>query len=356
MVISCPCALGVAIPLARVAGISVAGRMGILVRDFSAFEQARRVNSFVFDKTGTITRGQWELLKIETFNQFVESEVLALAAALEMTSDHYIAMQIKQRAARNGVKLTDIAKITRYENGISGWVEKCLVKIGSKDFLAKEIATSNSIFPLDFNQFDTEPSLVYMSYDGLLAAVFIFGDTLRESSSATIKQLHASGYSLAIVSGDGEQTTRSIGQRINIQSASGGMLPLDKAKFIDKLRMKGHRVAMVGDGVNDAPALARADLAVAVHSGSHLGKEVADLTLMRGEPVQILDFFKLSKRVNQKVNQNLVCSFIYNVLSIPIAMSGLLNPLVAVSAMLLSSLSVTVNTLLLVQKPPPNSI
>ena len=130
------------------------------------------------------------------------------------------------------------------------------------------------------------------------------------------------------------------------------MSPPDKAKFIDNLRIKGHRVAMVGDGINDAPALAGADLAVAVHSGSHLGKEVADLTLMRGEPVQILYFLKLSKRVNQKVNQNLICSFIYNILSIPIAMTGMLTPLVAVSAMLLSSLSVTVNTLLLVKKLP----
>jgi heavy metal translocating P-type ATPase len=352
MVISCPCALGVAIPLARVAGISVAGRLGILVRDFSAFEKALRVDSFVFDKTGTITQGQWELIKIVTFNQFSESQVLALAASLETASDHYIAIQIKQRAARYGMELLDIDNVSIHQNGIVGRVGKADVKIGSKNFLAREIAASGSSFSLNLTQFDTAPSLVYMSCDSRLAAAFIFGDTFREGASATLKKLRALGYSLAIVSGDGEKTTRIIGQMVNVQSAHGGMLPPDKAKFIDNLRIKGQRVAMVGDGINDAPALARADLAVAVHSGSHLGKEVADLTLMRGEPVQILDFLKLAKKVNQKVDQNLICSFIYNILSIPIAMTGMLTPLVAVSAMLLSSLSVTVNTLLLVKKLP----
>ncbi len=356
MVISCPCALGVAIPLARVAGISVAGRMGILVRDFSAFEKARRADSFVFDKTGTITRGQWELIKIVTFNPFTESQVLALAASLETASDHYIAIQIKQRAVKNGMERLDIDNVSIHENGIVGRVGSAVVKIGSKDFLAREIAASGSNLALNLTQVETTPSVVYMCCDGRLAAAFIFGDTIRKGASATLEKLRTLGYSLAIVSGDGEQTTRAIGQRVNIQSAYGGMLPLDKAKFIDNLRMKGQRVAMVGDGVNDAPALARADLAVAVHSGSHLGKEVADLTLMRGEPAQILDFLKLAQRVNQKVNQNLICSFIYNILSIPIAMSGLLNPLVAVSAMLLSSLSVTVNTLLLVKKLPSRLI
>jgi heavy metal translocating P-type ATPase len=356
MVISCPCALGVAIPLARVAGISMAGRMGILVRDFSAFEKARRADSFVFDKTGTITRGQWELINILTFNQFTESQVLVLAASLETASDHYIAIQIKQRAVRNGMELLDIDNVSIHQNGIVGRVGKAAVKIGSKDFLAQEIAASGSSFSLNLNQLETAPSLVYMSCDSRLAAAFIFGDTIREGASATLKKLRTLGYSLAIVSGDGEKTTRTIGQMVNVQSAQGGMLPPDKAKFIDNLRIKGHRVAMVGDGINDAPALAGADLAVAVHTGSHLGKEVADLTLMRGEPVQILDFLRLAKRVNQKVNQNLICSFIYNILSIPIAMSGLLNPLVAVSAMLLSSLSVTGNTLLLVKMLPSRLI
>jgi P-type E1-E2 ATPase len=192
-----------------------------------------------------------------------------------------------------------------------------------------------------------------MGYAGKLAAIFVFGDVIRKSAPVTLKQLQVLGNSLAIVSGDGQKTTRAIGQKVNINSAYGGMLPAAKADFIEKLRIMGNHVAMVGDGVNDAPALARADLAVAVHSESHLGKEVADLTLMRGEPSQILDFLKLAKRVNQKVHQNLICSFIYNILSIPIAMSGLLTPLVAVGAMLLSSLSVTGNTLLLVKKITP---
>jgi heavy metal translocating P-type ATPase len=328
MVISCPCALGVAIPLARVAGISVAGRMGILVRDFAAFEQAAKVDAFVFDKTGTVTQGRWELIKIISFNRLSESQVLSLAVALEMDSDHYIAIQIKQQAAKRWIEPAEIRNITTYENGISGWIGENVVNIGSKNFLSEKITASGCAFSIDFSQFATEPSLVYMGYAGKLAAVFVFGDVIRESAPATLKQLQVLGNSLAIVSGDGQKTTRAIGQKVNINSAYGGMLPAAKADFIEKLRIMGNHVAMVGDGVNDAPALARADLAVAVHSESHLGKEVADLTLMRGEPSQILDFLKLAKRVNQKVHQNLICSFIYNILSIPIAMSGLLTPLV----------------------------
>jgi heavy metal translocating P-type ATPase len=350
MVISCPCALGVAIPLARVAGIAVAGRIGILVRDFSAFEQAQRLNSFVFDKTGTITQGQWELIEILTFNQFAESQALALAAALERDADHYIALEIKQRAAKKGIEPRKIENITVHENGVSGWVDKTEVKIGSKKFLAEEIAAFGHNFQLDNRLSASEPSLVYMSCDARLIAVFVFGDTIRQHAAVMLKKLQALGCSVAMVSGDGEKTTRDIGRKVGVEFAHGGMLPLDKAKFLEDLRLKGHRVAMVGDGINDAPALAKSDLAIAVHSGSHLGKEVADLTLMRDDLYQIIDFLNLAKRVNRKVNQNLVCSLIYNMLSIPIAMAGLLTPLVAVTAMLLSSLSVTGNTLLLVKK------
>ncbi|MGD2269500.1 MAG: cation-translocating P-type ATPase [Desulfobacterales bacterium] len=350
MVISCPCALGVAIPLARVAGIAVAGRIGILVRDFSAFEQAQLLNSFVFDKTGTITQGQWELIDIVTFNQLEESQALALAAALERDADHYVAIEIKQRASKKGIQPYKIENITVHENGVSGWVDKTEVKIGSKNFLAEEIAAFDHNFQLDDRLSASEPSLVYMSCDARLAAVFIFGDTIRQHAAVMLKKLQARGYSFAVVSGDGEKTTRDIGRKVGVKFAHGAMLPLDKAKFVEELRLKGHRVAMVGDGVNDAPALAKADLAIAVHSGSHLGKEVADLTLMRADLYQIIDFLDLAKRVNRKVNQNLVCSLIYNILSIPIAMTGLLTPLVAVTAMLLSSLSVTGNTLLLVKK------
>ena len=189
-----------------------------------------------------------------------------------------------------------------------------------------------------------------MSYGDRLCARFIFGDVLKEGALKTVEKLWDMGYSISLVSGDNDKTTRAIGNLLGIPDAFGGKLPQDKAFFIRDLQQSGKRVAMVGDGINDAPALIQADLAIAVHSGGHLGKEAADITLMQGKPEQILVYLDLARQVNKKIHQNLVFSLVYNTLSIPIAMSGLLTPLVAVCAMLMSSLSVIGNTLLLIRK------
>jgi P-type E1-E2 ATPase len=189
-----------------------------------------------------------------------------------------------------------------------------------------------------------------MSFADKLCGVFIFGDELKSTATQAVKCLREAEYQVALISGDDDLTTKTIAREVGIQDALGGRLPQEKAIYISALQNQGLRVAMVGDGINDAPALVQADLAIAVHSGSHLGREAADLTLMRGDPLQICDFIELAGKVKTKVHQNLGCSFIYNLVSIPIAMSGLLTPLIAVSAMLLSSLSVIGNTLLLLKK------
>jgi P-type E1-E2 ATPase len=180
--------------------------------------------------------------------------------------------------------------------------------------------------------------------------VFIFGDSLRNDVSTTVEKLRDHGYRLALVSGDGDQATRAIGDKIGIEESYGNKLPREKAAFVRAWQKQGARVAMVGDGINDAPALVQADLSMAVHSGGQLSKEAADITLMRAETGQIIDFLNFAKQVNKKITQNLYFTFLYNAIGIPIAMSGLLNPLVAVTAMLLSSLSVTGNTLMLVRR------
>jgi P-type E1-E2 ATPase len=193
-------------------------------------------------------------------------------------------------------------------------------------------------------------SFVYLGIEGRLAAILVFGDTLRPDALKTVQTLKSNGLRLALVSGDGEHTTKAVADKIGIQQAIGGQLPGDKSRFIVELQQKGYQVAMVGDGINDAPALVQADLSIAVHSGGQLSKETADITLMRGEPSQLLEFLDFAKQVNKKIYQNLAFTFLYNAVSIPIAMSGLLNPMVAVTAMLLSSLSVTGNTLMLVRR------
>jgi heavy metal translocating P-type ATPase len=354
MVIACPCTLGIAIPLARVAGISLAGRKGVLVRDFLSFEQAGRVNAFVLDKTGTVTTGKWSLQKIIPFEPHTEEQVLAAAASIEETSEHYIGTEIRREAEKGHLPSVKVQRLDVFENGISGQIGKDVVKIGSRAFLAKELEAS-SPFPKSMTPEDPERSYVFMSVGGRLCAIFVFGDKIREGSARTIRRLEVAGKRMFLVSGDGDKTTKDMAQKIGIEEAYGGKLPQDKVSFVDGLQKEGYRVAMVGDGINDAPALAQADLAIAVHSGSHLGKETADITLMRGDPQQILDFMGLAKRVNKKVYQNLVCSFFYNVIGIPLAMSGLLTPLIAVCAMLMSSLSVIGNTLLLIKRPPRSS-
>jgi heavy metal translocating P-type ATPase len=350
MVISCPCTLGIAIPLARVAGISLAGKKGILVRDFVSFEQAHRANTFIFDKTGTLTEGQWKMLRAVPFDPFNEQQVIAMAASLEEDSDHYIAMEIKRQTMERRITPVKLKNVRRFENGISGIMGNDEVKIGSRDFLTQELNSPGPISLENPSEDESQYSLVYMTFGGRPCAVFVFGDKIKGGAFTAVQGLLAMGHRVALISGDGDKTTKAIGQKIGVKEAYGGKLPQAKASFIVELKKEGNSVAMVGDGINDAPALVNADVAISVHSGSSLSKEASDITLMRGDPSQVLDFLGLAKRVNKKIHQNLTCSFFYNVISIPIAMSGLLTPLIAVCAMLMSSLSVIGNTLMLIKK------
>jgi P-type Cu+ transporter len=348
MVISCPCALGIAIPLVRVAGISLAGKKGILVREFSAFESVSNLDHIVFDKTGTLTTGKWRLLEVIPEKPFSREKVLALAAGLEAESDHPIGVEIRKLTTEEGITADNVSHITEHQNGIAGQLNGQKVRIGNRAFT--EIDKQLPQTRLKDSDMDIAPSKVYLRLDRTVCAVLIFGDRLRKNSESTIASLGSAGYGLSIISGDADKTTAAIGARLGIEYTEGGKLPEEKARFISRLRKRGHTVAMVGDGVNDAPALAQADLAVALHSGSQLVKETAHVTLMRGDPAQLLDHLELAKRVNRKVKQNLWCAFIYNFFAIPVAMTGLLSPLVAVCAMLCSSLSVIGNTLLLIRK------
>ncbi|MDJ0985289.1 MAG: heavy metal translocating P-type ATPase [Desulfobacterales bacterium] len=350
MVISCPCALGIAIPLARVAGISIAGKKGILVRDFAAFDMAQRVSAFVFDKTGTVTHGNWTLQEVITLGSQDRDGVFHLAAGLEMDSDHFIAREIRQQAKKRHLQPAKIEQIQTAENGISGLFENTPVKIGSAGFMGDTLIDFKKEYDFNRIQPTSTDSYVFMSIGDSPAAIFAFGDTLRSGARTTIEQLQQRGLKTQLVSGDGIQTTRAVAEAVGIPEAFGGQTPNDKVAAVKALQKQNHLVAMVGDGINDAPALVQADLSLAVHSGAHLGEEVAAVTLMRAEPEQVIDFLTFSTVVNQKIHQNLVFTFAYNVISIPIAMSGLLNPLVAVCAMLLSSISVIGNTLMLVRK------
>jgi len=349
MVISCPCALGIAIPLARVAGISIAGKQGILVRDFNAFEMAKRITAIVFDKTGTVTRGNWTLQEIIVFAPFDEDRAFEVAAGLEQNSDHFIGREILRQAQKRNIEPATVNEIQTQENGVIGRFKGDILKIGSADFLRDTTVKFNKRSESNDLQQGSAYSYVYLSIADRPAAVFVFGDSIRNGARATVEKLLQRGFQLALVSGDGIETTGAVAKDVGIQDAHGGQMPNDKVAIIKTLQDQNHSVAMVGDGINDAPALVQANLSLAVHSGANLGEEVADVTLMRAEPEQLIDFLRFAGAVNKKISQNLIFTFAYNVISIPMAISGMLTPLVAVSAMLLSSISVIGNTLMLVR-------
>jgi heavy metal translocating P-type ATPase len=348
MVISCPCTLGIAVPLARVAAISLAGRRGILVRDFAAFDLAGRVDTVVLDKTGTVTEGSWTLVEVRNEGGLSRKEALTLAASLESYGDHPIAQEITRHAAAEGLRAVEMEGVRVFENGIAGVFRGDEVKIGSADFVAKESDGSAGDVP---GAGGSGRSSVFLSMGGRLGAMFLFGDRIRSGARETVRWLRSLGLRVALVSGDGEAATREIARQVGIAEVHGSRLPADKAAYVAELQHQGRRVVMVGDGINDAPAMVQANLAVALHSGGPLGKEAAHLTLMRGDPSQVRDFFTLAAKVRRKVRQNLTCSFVYNAVSIPVAMAGLLTPIVAVSAMILSSFTVIGNTLLLMRRP-----
>lgn len=346
LVIACPCALGIAIPLARIGGMSEAGRRGMLVRDFEAFERARSIQCVVMDKTGTLTRGNWSLSQIAPHGQIGAHEALALAAGLEKNVDHAVARAILTQAHNQEIAPEAIEQIQIHENGVAGIDKKGRsVKMGTWNFVTADKFPRNDV-PLS-----KEPlSQVYLSIDQKVCATFAFGDEVRATTGGLIQRLQKAGFELHLISGDAQVTTQAVARMTGIENASGGLLPLDKAAYVARLQKNGAKVMMMGDGINDAPALSGADLSVALHRDAALAQQAAAVTLMRGDPAQLMNFFALAKQVNTKVGQNLGCAWIYNLISIPIAMSGLLNPLVAVSAMLLSSLTVIGNTLLLVKR------
>jgi heavy metal translocating P-type ATPase len=347
MVIACPCTLGIAVPLARVAAVSLAGKNGILVRDFAAFDLAARVDTVVLDKTGTVTEGGWKLVEVRNEGGLSREEALTLAASLESYGDHPIAREIVSRATAEGLQAVEVEGVEIFENGASGVFRGEEVKIGSAQFLATELAGSaGAALGADGSGL----SSVFLSVGGRLGAAFLFGDRIRPGATATVDWLGSLGLRVALVSGDGDVATKEIARQVGITEAHGSRLPADKAGYVAGLQREGRIVAMVGDGINDAAALVQADLAVALHSGGSLGKEAAHLTLMRGDPTQLRHFFTLAAKVRRKIRQNLTCSFLYNAVSIPVAMAGLLTPIVAVSAMVLSSLTVIGNTLLLTKR------
>ena len=304
LVISCPCALGIAIPLALVAGVSIAGKSGILVRDLEAFEKIDGLDCIVFDKTGTLTTGRMQLLDIHAFQNDSKEKILELACALETDSSHFIAGAIKTTCLEQGLNPLPVEEIRHHANGIQGVYNDQKILLGSREFVGSA-RTPSSDSPEARTYKAQVVSEIYLTQNDTLIASMTFGDSIRKGVRDLISTLGKLNFRVCLISGDSTNSTLTAASAAGIEAreSHGRMLPHEKAEFIKQLKKTGSKTAMVGDGVNDAPAMAVSDMAVAVHSGLNPGEGVAAITLVQEDPVQLLDFILLAKRVNRKVNQ-----------------------------------------------------
>ncbi|WP_458320340.1 copper-exporting P-type ATPase CopA [Providencia sp. CRPN23579] len=349
LIIACPCALGLATPMSIISGVGRAAEFGVLVRDADALQQASELDTIVFDKTGTLTEGMPQVTDIHTFNHFSEHEVLQIAASLESGSNHPLARAITQRAKELSLPANEQFR-TLAGLGISAVVNGQTVLLGNQKLLAQSGVNTSEIDTVLHQQASQGVTPVLLAIDGQVAALLSIRDPLREDSVSALARLHKQGFRLVMLTGDNPVTAKAIAKEAGIDEVIAGVMPDGKSAAIESLQAKGHKVAMVGDGINDAPALARADVGIAMGGGSDIAIETASITLMRQSLHGVADAVAISKGTLRNMKQNLFGAFVYNSLGVPIAagilypLTGtLLNPVVAGAAMALSSITVVTN-------------
>jgi Cu+-exporting ATPase len=340
LVIACPCALGLATPTAIMVGTGMAARRGILIRDAAALERAHAVQVVAFDKTGTLTLGKPSLARI------VPAERLAEAAALQAGSEHPLAEAV--RVAASGLTLPHVEAFRTLPGlGVTGVVDGRVLLLGNARLMEQHEVALGTLEADASAMAAAGHTVSYLAEQGRLLAVLGFADTVKPDSRAAIGRLHAMGLRTVMLTGDGEAAARWVAQLVGIDTVRARILPADKAEAVADLRADGSVVAMVGDGINDAPALAAADIGIAMGGGTDVAMETAGITLMRGDLALVADAIAVSRRTTRKIRQGLFWAFAYNLLGIPLAAFGYLSPLLAGGAMALSSVSVVGNALLL---------
>ncbi len=346
LVIACPCALGLATPTAIMVGSGRGAQSGILIRSAAALERAEKIRTLLVDKTGTLTLGKPVVTGINTAPGENESEVLRLAAALEQYSEHPLAKAVLAHAADRGIALPAVPDFAAEAGlGVSGSVEGRALRLGSPGFMrSRGIAIDEQAIS---QLASSGKTVVVLAQAQTTLGYIAIADTPRPSSAAAVARLKALNIEVVMLTGDNQATAAAIAAQLGIGAVRAEVLPGAKAAEVQHLRQPGHLIGMVGDGINDAPALAAADVSFAMGAGSDIAIESADITLMRSDLMGVVDAIRLSRATLGKIRQNLFFAFIYNVLGIPLAAFGLLNPVVAGAAMALSSVSVVSNSLLL---------
>ena len=349
LIIACPCALGLATPMSIIAGVGRAAEYGVLVRDADALQRASELDTVVFDKTGTLTEGKPQVVAIKTFADLDEAQALRLAAGLEQGSSHPLARAIVEKTGSAALPEVNGFRTLR-GLGVSGEAEGRTLLLGNQALLEEHNVDTAAVGQEVEAQASRGATPVLLAVDGKAAALFAIRDPLRQDSAAALERLHREGYRLVMLTGDNPTTANAVAAEAGIDDVIAGVLPDGKAEAIKKLQAEGRKVAMVGDGINDAPALAQADVGIAMGGGSDVAIETAAITLMRHSLTGVADALSISRATLRNMKQNLLGAFVYNSIGIPVAAGilwpftgTLLNPVVAGAAMALSSITVVSN-------------
>ncbi|GAA4549632.1 heavy metal translocating P-type ATPase [Amycolatopsis samaneae] len=347
LIIACPCALGLATPTALLVGTGRGAQLGILIKGPEVLESTRRVDTIVLDKTGTVTTGRMSLLEVHVTGGTTEDEVLRLAGAVEHSSEHPIAKAIADGAAERVGALPAVEEFRNTEGlGVTGIVEGRALIAGRAALLRQwSVKIDDTLDEARVAAEKRGATAVFVAWDGEARAVLVVADTIKPTSAQAVAELRALGLRPVLLTGDNEGAARAIAAEAGIEEVEAEVMPEDKVEVVRRLQAEGRVVAMVGDGVNDAAALAQADLGLAMGTGTDAAIEAGDLTLVRGDLRSAVDAIRLSRRTLATIKGNLFWAFAYNVAALPLAALGLLNPMLAGAAMAFSSVFVVTNSL-----------